>query len=219
MKKIKKTSKKDIFIFSLLLLLILFSIIFMFIKFPKKVGYAYKVQFLQPHISKDEIIKVISSIDSTYLEGIHTIEIVDIPLNYEGAYILGGKIRLNVRDGFRKEVLFHELKHHYCWRKEKYLGHEGCFKEPPLIVEATVRDEIVVHAVLEEKIPTCFDDIQNQDETDVDCGGPCVLCEKETIEMLAPFKIGSEKYALIGAYFLIISIILIIYFVKKKQTI
>ena len=27
------------------------------------------------------------------------------------------------------------------------------------------------------KEPTCFDGIQNQDETDIDCGGSCVACE------------------------------------------
>lgn len=191
----------------------------MFIKFPRKVGYAYRLQFLQPQIPKDEIIKAISSIDQIYLEGIHTIEIVDIPLSYEGAYILGGKIRLNVRNGFKKSVLLHELKHHYCWRKEKYIGHEGCFKEPPLIVGAIVEDEIIISTVLEETQPTCFDDIQNQNETDVDCGGPCTLCEKETIEMLAPLKIGAENYILIGVYLLTMGIIIMITFVKKKQII
>ena len=33
-------------------------------------------------------------------------------------------------------------------------------------------------------IPTCFDKIQNQGEEDVDCGGPCIPCERLTIRDL-----------------------------------
>ncbi len=33
-----------------------------------------------------------------------------------------------------------------------------------------------------KKAPTCFDNIKNQNEEDVDCGGPCVSCERRTIK-------------------------------------
>ena len=32
--------------------------------------------------------------------------------------------------------------------------------------------------------PSCDDDIQNQGETDVDCGGPCTMCEGMKIQIL-----------------------------------
>ena len=32
-------------------------------------------------------------------------------------------------DAYYQYVLFHELKHHDCWKTNKYLGHEGCFVE------------------------------------------------------------------------------------------
>lgn len=41
----------------------------------------------------------------------------------------------------------------------------------------------LVFVIVYEK-PTCFDDIQNQGETAVDCGGPCPACEFETIKEL-----------------------------------
>jgi len=35
--------------------------------------------------------------------------------------------------------------------------------------------------------PTCFDGIKNQNETDVDCGGPCVSCD---LKSLKPIQVG-----------------------------
>jgi hypothetical protein len=39
--------------------------------------------------------------------------------------------------------------------------------------------------------PTCFDNKQNQNETGVDCGGPCLPCE---IRTLTPLEASSMKY-------------------------
>lgn len=33
--------------------------------------------------------------------------------------------------------------------------------------------------------PTCFDNIQNQNETGVDCNGPCISCELKNIKLLS----------------------------------
>lgn len=208
--------KKNKIIFALMILIIMLLSILILVQLQRKVGYAYRIHFLNPNIPKDEIIKAISSVDQSYLEGIHTIEIVDIPLSYDSLYILGGKIRLNVKDSLREEVLLHELKHHYCWKKEKYLGHEGCFKEPPLVIEETIIDEVITPPTQEEKLPSCFDEIQNQNETGVDCGGPCVPCEKETIEMFAPAKIGIGTYILIGFYLVTICAMLITSYYKRN---
>ena len=38
--------------------------------------------------------------------------------------------------------------------------------------------------------PTCFDNLQNQEETGVDCGGPCVPCEVSTLQ---PFDVYWRK--------------------------
>lgn len=212
-----KEIKQNKILFSLWVLIITLLALFIFIQLQKKIGYAYRIQFLNPSIPKDEIIKAISSVDSSYLEGIHTIEIVDMPLSYDGLYVLGGKIRLNVANGFRREVLLHELKHHYCWKKEKYLGHEGCFKKPPLVVEEPVRDEIIIPSTQEEKLPSCFDNLQNQNETGIDCGGPCISCEKETVEMFAPAKTGIVTYLLIGFYIFTLGIVLINSYYRKRN--
>lgn len=215
MKKSGKKIKKEIILFSLILLIIILLTLYALLKFPPKVGLAYRIQFLQPHPLKNEIIEAIQSIDQSYLEGIHTIEIVDMFLDYDGLYILGGKIRLNVINEFKEEVLLHELKHHYCWKKERYLGHEGCFKEPPLLVEENVRDK-VVNPVTEEP-PNCFDSIQNQNEIDVDCGGPCKACEIETVDILAPPKRIAGEYFIIWCSLLTICIILVIVHYKKRN--
>lgn len=218
MKKTRKKSKKNNIFFSFMLLIFILLALFILIQLQRKIGYAYRIQFMQPHIPKDEIIEAIKSVDQSYLEGIHTIEIVDMFLDYDGLYILGGRIRLNVKGGFRKEVLLHELKHHFCWKKENYLGHEGCFKEPPLIVEEPVKDEVIIPELLEENIPNCFDNIQNQNETGVDCGGPCIPCEKEVVEMLAPpSKRRTDIFIFIGLFFFTIWVILIISHYKKMR--
>lgn len=41
-----------------------------------------------------------------------------------------------------------------------------------------------VYAVFLKSAPTCFDKIQNQGETGVDCGGPCVSCEINHLEKI-----------------------------------
>ncbi|MBI4385632.1 hypothetical protein HY573_02280 [Candidatus Parcubacteria bacterium] len=47
--------------------------------------------------------------------------------------------------------------------------------------------------------PTCFDNIRNQSEEDVDCGGPCDLCGKRTVK---PLEILAKQSVLVrtGAY-------------------
>jgi len=137
-----------------------------------------------------------------------------MPLFYDGMYVVGGKIRLNIHNGFRRGVLLHELKHHYCWKKEKYIGHGMCFKEPPLLPQGLVKDIVVFGEI--ETTPTCFDNVKNQNETDVDCGGPCGLCEIETFEVFAPPKTGTGIYILILAYF--ITIFIILYPFSKNET-
>lgn len=217
MKKTRKKSKKNILFFLMLLILIL-SAIFMFIKLQKKIGYAYQIKFFQPHIpNKEEIIEAVHSIPQNYLEGIYAIEIVDMPLYYEGLYIVGGKIRLNVKSGFNQQILLHELKHHYCWQKEKYLGHEGCFKEPPLVIRQPVKDRIIIEEVTEEKQPSCFDNIKNQNEIEIDCGGTCKPCQKETIEILTPPKTQIWKYLLISFLILTIFISIISFYRKRNR--
>ena len=38
--------------------------------------------------------------------------------------------------------------------------------------------------------PSCFDNVQNQGETGVDCGGPCIPC---AIKSLQPIQVQSQK--------------------------
>ena len=51
----------------------------------------------------------------------------------------------------------------------------------------------VYYAFLKPK-PTCFDNIRNQNEEDVDCGGPCQSCE---IKYLAPLDYSKEAYFIV----------------------
>ncbi len=37
-----------------------------------------------------------------------------------------------------------------------------------------------------EYVPSCFDNIQNQGEEDIDCGGPCKPCEKREVIIMEP---------------------------------
>jgi hypothetical protein len=39
--------------------------------------------------------------------------------------------------------------------------------------------------------PTCFDNIKNQGEVDIDCGGPCPPCE---VKKLEPLRISSKRF-------------------------
>ena len=52
-------------------------------------------------------------------------------------------------------------------------------------------------------VPTCFDKIQNQKEEGVDCGGPCISCERLTIKdvevnWVKYLKLDSDRYDLIA---------------------
>jgi len=40
-------------------------------------------------------------------------------------------------------------------------------------------------------VPTCFDNIKNQGEIDIDCGGPCPPCE---VKKLEPLRISSKRF-------------------------
>lgn len=44
-------------------------------------------------------------------------------------------------------------------------------------------------------VPTCFDNIQNQQEESVDCGGPCISCERLTIKDI---QVSWIKYLSLG---------------------
>jgi hypothetical protein len=41
-----------------------------------------------------------------------------------------------------------------------------------------IKKSIYVKVYEESEQPSCFDNIKNQNETDIDCGGPCLPCEK-----------------------------------------
>ena len=40
--------------------------------------------------------------------------------------------------------------------------------------------------------PTCSDGVQNQGEADIDCGGPCDACGKKTVELIRLIEL--DKY-------------------------
>ncbi|MER3570499.1 MAG: hypothetical protein C4348_02790 [Patescibacteria group bacterium] len=42
--------------------------------------------------------------------------------------------------------------------------------------------------------PTCFDNIKNQGEEDVDCGGPCPPCEIKNLDPLIKYPVKFVKY-------------------------
>ena len=108
-------------------------------------AYAYNLD-LQVN-NQTKIHNVLKSINQSYFENVNTITFVNSNPIYR-RYIEGGHVletiglyapntiiiyvwktyeELNLR-----EALIHELKHHYCWQKEFYLGHEGCFLHTPI---------------------------------------------------------------------------------------
>lgn len=60
----------------------------------------------------------------------------------------------------------------------------------------------VIYLIWLKPAPSCFDAVQNQGETGVDCGGPCASCE---IGTLAPFKVSWVKNFPVGGRSVIIA--------------
>ncbi len=59
-----------------------------------------------------------------------------------------------------------------------------------------------VYGVWFKKIPTCFDNIQNQGEAGVDCGGPCAPCATKNLKIDAsvsplPLQAGQDQSAIL----------------------
>lgn len=51
-----------------------------------------------------------------------------------------------------------------------------------------------VYSWIIEKAPTCFDGIQNQNETGIDCGGLCVSCDIKNLKSLGLGKVSLFSY-------------------------
>ncbi len=91
------------------------------------------VKFMQPDMPEQEILQHIGTLDEEQFEGVKIIRFYDRPdlRRFTANYIVGGVININY--GYKhynyKGSLQHELKHHYCWKKDKYLGHKKCFIE------------------------------------------------------------------------------------------
>ncbi|MFH1589471.1 MAG: hypothetical protein ABIB43_02805, partial [archaeon] len=65
-------------------------------------------------------------------------------------------------------------------------------------------------------IPTCTDKVQNQGETGVDCGGPCLPCKKIEIPGVIKEQKNIISAAIIGSIFLIMSLLIVYkYFYKE----
>ncbi len=89
---------------------------------------AYKTKYLHPAINQTATDNILNSIPEEEFEGVKVVSFYYCLNQYwDGLYIVGGVIRVDVCNGGVRRILKHNLRHNYCWNTEKYLGHEGCF--------------------------------------------------------------------------------------------
>jgi len=89
----------------------------------------YQIKFYHPDLNKEDITMFVSNLNqSNLLEGIKVIKVYKCLNTYwDGRYLAGpGIIEIDACHYYEGQ-LYHELKHHFCYRTEKYWGHEGCF--------------------------------------------------------------------------------------------
>ena len=92
-------------------------------------------------VDRQRIKSLINGINPDYFAGLNQIEVIhskkqDALRAADGWYYPdNAKIAIYIydeSDGWVLGLLLHELKHHYCWNKEKDLGHDKCFLDTPI---------------------------------------------------------------------------------------
>ena len=92
-------------------------------------------------INEARVKSIISEMNPAYFEGLNLLQIVHsnrqaTKSNINGMYYpSNAQITLWVKDesdGYIRYLLYHELKHHYCWINQKDLSHQGCFLDTPI---------------------------------------------------------------------------------------
>jgi len=98
---------------------------------------AYNIKYYQPTINQTEVNNFLNTIDKEYFEGIKLIRFYNSIHFKCGYYVVSRIILININSEKcidYEEIIYHELKHHYCFKKEGYLSydnvnHKGCFTE------------------------------------------------------------------------------------------
>ena len=84
----------------------------------------YRVRYLHPFINCTEMDSYFAGLNLT---GIRLVRVYHCTSNVHlGRYFISGVINIDDCYGY-DWVMQHELRHHYCWQSERYMGHDGCF--------------------------------------------------------------------------------------------
>ncbi len=89
---------------------------------------AVRTKYMHPTINQTATNNILNSIPEERFEGIKIVKFYYcIDSYWDGLFIVGGIILVDVCNGGVRKILDHELRHNYCWNTERYIGHEGCF--------------------------------------------------------------------------------------------
>lgn len=90
-----------------------------------------KVRFMYPmNIEQREYaIDLINQMPREYIRGVKLIKFYnDVATYYDGWYLTSGVIGIDsLYPSEWDRIIRHEIVHNYCWRTDRYLGHNDCF--------------------------------------------------------------------------------------------